>query len=171
MASVDLFILLVIAGRAAIGMVWGAVRMAAGVAAVAAGVLAARWAGPAAAALLTGGRTPTANGRLAATAAVALAAVLVVWLAGKGLRRGVRALHLGFLDRLAGGVLGAAGAVVVLAVLLGLAAMGGRPPSTPWAGRLAQAGQAWLALQKLSYSSAMPSSTPSTPTSRGQQPQ
>jgi uncharacterized membrane protein required for colicin V production len=167
----DLFILLVIVGCTVLGLVWGAVRMATGVAAVAAAVLAARWAGPAAARLLTSRVEPTSNERMATMVVVAIVAAVLVWLAGKGLSRGVRALHLGFLDRLLGGALGAAAAVAVLAALLGLAALGGRPPSSPWASRLAQAGQAWLALQKISLSSAMPSNTPSTPTSKGQQPQ
>jgi uncharacterized membrane protein required for colicin V production len=166
----DLFALLVIAGCAILGLVWGALRMATAGAAVAAAVLAGRWGGPAAARLFTGHAEPSSHERMAAVAAVALVAAALVWLAGLGLRRGVRALHLGFLDRLAGLVLGAAAAIVVLAVLLGLAALGGRPPSSPWASRLSQVGVTWLALQKLSTSSTIPSNTPRIPTSRGQQP-
>lgn len=166
----DVVILLVIAGCAILGMVWGALRMAAACAAVAAAVLASRWGGPAAARLFTGHAEPTSHERMVAVAAVAIVAALLVWLAGMGLRRGLTALHLGFLDRLAGLLLGAAAAVVVLAVLLGLAALGGRPPSSPWASRLSQAGVTWLALQKFSTSNAIPSNTPRIPTSKGQQP-
>jgi uncharacterized membrane protein required for colicin V production len=103
-------------------------------------------------------------------AAVAIVAVVLVWLAGTGLRRGVKALHLGWLDRIAGLAAGAAAALLILALLFGLAALNGRPPSSPWASRLSQAGQTFLALHKISARSAIPSSTPSTPTRSGQQP-
>jgi len=168
--AVDVVILLVIAGCAILGMVWGALRMAAACAAVTAAVLAGRWGGPAAAHLFSGHAEPTSHERMLAVAAVAILAALLVWLAGMGLRRGITALHLGFLDRIAGLVLGAAAAAVVLAALLGLAALGGHPPTSPWASRLSQAGVTWLALQKLSTSSAIPNSTPRIPTSKGQQP-
>jgi uncharacterized membrane protein required for colicin V production len=170
MTGVDLFVLFVLAGCAILGLAWGALRMATAGAAVAAAVLAGRWAGPAAARLFTGNLEPSSHERMAAVVVVAIVAAVLVWLAGMGLRRGVAALHLGFLDRAAGMALGAAAAVVLLAVLLGLAALGGHPPSSPWASRLSQAGTTWLALQKLSAKSAIPSSTPRIPTSKGQQP-
>jgi len=170
MAAVDVFVLFVLVGCAILGLAWGGLRMATAGAAVTAAVLAGRWAGPAAARFFTGHPEPSSNERLAAAAAAAIVAAVLVWLAGMGLRRGVTALHLGFLDRVAGMVLGAGAAVVLLAVLLGLAALGGRPPSSPWASRLSQAGTTWLALQKLSTKSTIPSSTPRMPTSKGQQP-
>ncbi len=165
----DLVILLVVAGCAVLGMIWGALRLATVVAAVGAGVLAGRWAGPAAADL-AGASTRSGSGRVLAIAAVALAAAILVWLAGKGLRRALKALHLGWADRVAGLLVGAAAAVVVLALLFGLAAAGGHAPSTPWAARLAEAGQTFLAVQNFSASRAIPSSTPRTPTSSGQHP-
>jgi uncharacterized membrane protein required for colicin V production len=167
---VDLFLLLVVCGCAVVGMIWGALRMATLVAAVVAAVLAGRWAGPAAAGLFAGTSEPASGERAAAVAVVAIVAAVLVWLAGTGLRRGVKALHLGWVDRIAGLAIGAAAAVLLLALLLGLSALGGRPPSSPWASRLSQAGQTFLALHRISARSAIPSSTPSTPTSSGQQP-
>jgi uncharacterized membrane protein required for colicin V production len=167
---VDLFILLVVCGCAVVGTIWGVIRMASLVAAVAAAVLAGRWAGPAAAHLLTGKPEPGSGERLVAVAAVALVAAVLVWLAGLGLRRGVRALHLAWIDRVAGLAVGAVTAVLILALLFGLAALGGHRPSSPWAARLSQVGETFLALQKISTKSAIPSSTPSTPTSSGQHP-
>ncbi|MBZ5587700.1 MAG: CvpA family protein [Acidobacteriia bacterium] len=166
----DLLIVLVVGGCAVLGMMWGAVRMATLVAAIAAGVLAGRWAGPGAAQLVGGTTAQSGSGRTLAIAAVALAAAILVWLAGKGLRRALKALHLGWVDRLAGLVAGAGAAALVLALLLGLAAMGGHGPSSPWATRLAQAGQTFLAVQSFSASKASPSKTPSIPTSSGQHP-
>ena len=151
-------------------MIWGALRMATLVAAVVAAVLAGRWAGPAAARLFAGTLEPASGERVAAVAVVAIVAAVLVWLAGIGLRRGVKALHLGWVDRIAGLAVGAAAAVLLLALLLGLATLGGHPPSSPWATKLSQAGQSILALHRMSARSAIPSSTPSTPTSSGQQP-
>ncbi len=170
MSTVDLVIVLVIGGCAVLGMLWGAVRMVTLIAAVVAGVLAAHWAGPAAAQLLAGASPQGGTGRMLATAAVSLAAVVVVWLAGNGLRRALRALHLGWVDRLAGLAAGAGAAALVLTLLLGLAAMGGHGPPSPWAARLAQAGQTFLAIQSFSASKVSPSRTPNSPTSSGQQP-
>jgi len=166
----DLVIFLVVGGCAVLGMIWGAVRMVSLIAAVAAGVLAGRWAGPPAAQLLVGASAQSGTGRMLAVAAVALVAAIMVWLAGKGLRRALKALHLGWVDRLAGLAAGAGAAALVLALLLGLAAIGGHGPSSPWAARLAQAGQTFLALQSFSASKASPSNTPSIPTSSGQHP-
>jgi len=166
----DLFIVFVVCGCAVVGALWGAIRMATLVAAVIAAVLAGRWAGPAAAHLLTSAPVPGRGEHLMAVAAVAVIAAVLVWLAGLGLRRGIKALHLGWVDRVAGLAAGAVAAVLVLALLLGMAALGGHAPSSPWAARLSQAGMTFLALQKISARSASPSSTPSTPTSSGQQP-
>ena len=140
------------------------------VAAVVAAVLAGRWAGPAAAHLLTSAPEPGRGERLIAVAAVVLLTTAVVWLAGLGLRRGVKALHLGWADRIAGLAAGGVAAVLILALLLGLAALGGHVPNSPWASRLSQAGMTFLALQRISARSASPSSTPSTPTRSGQHP-
>ncbi len=166
----DLVILLVVCGCGVLGLIAGAVRLAALVAAVVAAIAAGRWAGPPAAQFIGGG-AESGGGRMLVIAAVAVLAALLVFLAGKGLRRGINALHLGWVDRLAGLVVGAGGAALVLALLLGLAALGGHPPSSPWAARLAAAGQGFLAVQSLSASKASPSSTPSAPTSSGQHPQ
>jgi uncharacterized membrane protein required for colicin V production len=151
-------------------MIWGALRMATLVAAVVAAVLAGRWAGPAAAQLFAGTPEPAGGERVAAVAVVAIVAAVLVWLAGIGLRRGMKALHLGWVDRIAGLAVGAAAAVLLLALLLGLATLGGHPPSSPWATKLSQAGQSFLALHRISARSARPSSMPSTPTRSGQQP-
>ncbi len=168
--AMDLVVLLVVCGCAVLGLISGAVRLATLVAAVVAAIAAARWAGPAAAQLI-GGPAASGGGRMLAIAAVAVLAALLVFLAGKGLRRGIKALHLGWVDRLAGLVVGAGAAALVLALLLGLASLGGHPPSSPWAARLAATGQAFLAVQSLSASKASPSNTPSAPTSSGQHPQ
>ena len=165
----DLLVVLVMGCCAVLGAIWGAVRLATLVAAVGAGVLAGRWAGPAAA-QLAGASAQSGSGRVLAIAAVALAAAILVWLAGKGLRRALKALHLGWADRVAGLLVGAAGAAVVLALLFGLAATGGHGPASPLASRLAQVGQTFLAVQSLSASKTSPSSTPRIPTSSGQHP-
>ena len=165
----DLAIVLVVCGCAFLGAIAGAVRLTALVAAVVAAAAAGRWAGPAAAQLL-GGAAATGSGRLLVIAGVALLAAVLVFLAARGLRRGIKALHLGWVDRLAGLLVGAGAAAVILALLFGLAALGGHPPTSRWAARLAAVGQAFLAAQSLSASSARPSSTPSTATSSGQHP-
>ncbi len=165
----DAFILIVVAGCGIVGLMWGAVRMATLVAAVVAAVAAGRWAGPVAAQFV-GGAAASGGGRTLTVGAVALAAALLVFLAGKGLRRGIKALHLGWVDRIAGLVVGGAAAALILALLLGLAAAGGHLPASPRAAYLAQAGQTFLALQSFSARSASPSSTPSAPTRSGQHP-
>lgn len=164
----DVIVLLVVVGCAVAGLIWGALRMVTAVAAVAAAILAGRLVGPAAAALL-----PAMDGgheRILGTVLAAAVAVVLVLVAGRGLRRGLEALKLGWIDRVAGGVLAAGGAVAVLAVLLALAAAGGNAPSSPWALGLAGAGQAMLALHGPPASSARPSSSPPSATSKGQQP-
>lgn len=166
----DVFVFLVVCGCAVIGAIWGALRMATLAASIAAAVLAGKFAAPTAARIFTSTPEPTSGQHAFAVAAVAMITAVLVWLAGTGLRRGVKALHLGWLDRIAGLAVGAAAALLILALLFGLAALGGRPPSSPWASRLAQAGETFLALHKISARSAIPSSTPSTPTRSGQQP-
>jgi uncharacterized membrane protein required for colicin V production len=166
----DLLIVLVVCGCAVVGAIWGAIRMATLVVAAVAAVLAGRWAGPAAAHLLTSAPEPGPGAHAIAVAAAAVVAAVLVWLAGLGLRRGMKALHLGWLDRILGLAAGAVAAVLVLALLFGLAALGGHVPGSPWASRLSQAGVTFLALQRFSASNANPSSTPSMPTSKGQQP-
>ncbi len=162
-------ILVVALASALAGVFWGAVRMLSGIAAVAAAFVAGRWAGPPAAALLAGHGMSASGARLAGVAVVAVAAAVLVLVAGRGLRRGLEALHLRWLDRLGGGLLAGAAATAVMALLLGLAAAGGHVPGTPWAARLAGLGQAALGFQSSPVRSAIPSSAPSAPTSSGHQ--
>lgn len=166
----DVLILLLVCGCAAVGLFWGAVRMASYVVAAIAAFAAGRWAGPAAAELIAGGTTPSMGTEVLATAGVALIAAVVVVLAGLGLRRALAALHLSWLDRLVGLLVGGGGAALVLALLLALAAARGHQPTSLWASRLARSGQTLLSVHTLPNSSASPSSTPSTPTSSGQHP-
>jgi uncharacterized membrane protein required for colicin V production len=166
----DVVILVVVCGCAIVGLWWGVVRMAAWVLAVIAALAAGRWAGPAAADLIAGGGAPGSGTRLFATAVAALLAAVLVLLAGLGIRRALKALHLSWLDRLAGMVIGGGGAALILALLLALAASRGHQPAGVWAARLTHAGERVLGLHSLPSSSATPSSTPSTPTSSGQHP-
>jgi uncharacterized membrane protein required for colicin V production len=166
----DVVLALVIAGCALAGAFWGALRMATIVGALVAAVLAARFVGPVAAALLVGERGPDHTVRVAAIVGVGALVALLVVLAGRGLRKGIQALHLSWLDRAGGLVLGGTGAAALLAVLLALAAVGGHPPTTPWARQLATIGQAAVAAQSFSSRSTSPSSTPTAPTSKGQHP-
>jgi uncharacterized membrane protein required for colicin V production len=166
---VDVLLAVVVVGCALAGAFWGAVRMAAGLAAAVAAVAAGRFAGAPAARLLTSAPQPGAGAHLAGVALVAIVAAGVVLLAGRGLRRGLVAVHLSCLDRLAGAVLAGVLAVVVLAALLGLAAQGGYEPRGAWSARLAHTGLEGLALQR-QRSSSTPSSTPAPATSNGQHP-
>lgn len=159
----DVIIVLVAAGVALLGAFWGALRIASTVLAVVAGIVAGRWAGPPAAGLIAGLFHSAGAERIGATAVVALIAAGIVMLAGRGLRHGVESLHLGWLDRIGGMLIGAAAGLALLAALLGLAAFGGHPPTTPIASRLSQIGQAALAVQKLSMSSAPPAAAPTKP--------
>jgi uncharacterized membrane protein required for colicin V production len=166
----DAIVVIVIVGCAIVGLWWGALRMATLVAAVVAATLAARWVAPGAADLLLGG--PAEHGHITAlvTAGVALGAALLVWIAGVGLRRGMSALHLSWLDRLVGFALGGGAAAVVLAVALALAARSGHVPASPIAQWLAEAGRTAVAVQSFSASRSTPTNTPSTATRSGQQP-
>jgi len=166
----DAVILILVCGCAAVGLFWGAVRIASYVAAPLAALAAGRWAGPAAAELISGGTAPGFGAKVLSTAGVALLAAAVVLLAGLGLRRAFTALHISWIDRLVGMLLAGGGAALVMALLLGLAAAKGHPPTDVLASRLAHAGESILALHPLPNSSASPSSTPSTPTRSGQHP-
>ena len=59
--------------------------------------------------------------RIAAGVVIAVAVIVIVAIAGRILRRGARWAGLGFADRLAGGVLGAAEGTLVIVVLMLLA--------------------------------------------------
>lgn len=166
----DIVLGLVILGCALAGAWWGALRMATLVAALGAAVLGSRFAGPPAADLVAGGRSVDTVVRIAIILGVGIVVALLVFLAGRGLRKGIEALHLSWLDRLGGFLLGAAGTVLLLAALLALAALGGHPPTTRWTQRLATLGQAVLSAQSHSNRSTSPSTTPPIPTSSGQQP-
>jgi uncharacterized membrane protein required for colicin V production len=161
----DVIIVLVAAGLALLGAFWGALRIASNVLAVLAGIVVGRWAGPPAAGMIAGLFHSPAAERIAATALVALVAAGLVMLAGRGLRRGVDSLHLGWLDRGIGLLIGGAAGLALVAALLGLAAFGGHTPTTPLAGRLSEIGQAALAVEKLSLGSApvKPAATPHAP--------
>jgi uncharacterized membrane protein required for colicin V production len=166
----DVVLLLVILGCALAGAWWGALRIATALVALAASILAGRFAGPVLADLLAGGRTPDASVRVGIIVGVGIVVALLVLLAGRGLRKGVVALHLSWLDRLGGMVLAGAGALALVAVLLVLAAVGGHRVTSPLASRVTAFAQGFLAVQSLSYSNSSPSKTPTPPTSKGQQP-
>jgi uncharacterized membrane protein required for colicin V production len=166
----DIVLALVIVGCALAGAWWGALRMGTAVVAVTAAVLAGLLAGPVAADLLAGARAADHGVRVATMVGLGVIVALLVFLAGRGLRKGIQALHLSWLDRLGGLALGGAGAAALLAAILALATIGGHPPTTPWARQLATLGQAALAVQSFSNRSTNPSSTPTPPTSKGQHP-
>jgi uncharacterized membrane protein required for colicin V production len=166
---VDVAIAIVCAGCFVLGLFWGAVRMVTVALAAVAAAIAARLAGPSAAALLGGSSAPSSATRIAATILVAIVASGLVVLAGRGLRKGIEALRLSWLDRLAGGVVATALAGFALALLLGLAVEGGLTVTTPWAQGLAVFGQTFLALQSHPTRSATPSNSPPTPTMSGHQ--
>jgi membrane protein required for colicin V production len=116
---------------AALRGVWiGAVREAFSLAGLAAAIIAVRaWREPVGSWLEA--NAPVAMSGLAAQLLAALllgvGSLVAVALIGGVVGRGVRGAGLGLLDRLAGGVLGAAeGAVIVAAVTVGLAALLGR---------------------------------------------
>jgi membrane protein required for colicin V production len=69
--------------------------------------------------------------RVAAGVVIAVAVIVIVATAGRVLRKGARWVGLGFADRLAGGVLGAAeGAlVIVVLMLIGIAVVGRDHPT------------------------------------------
>ncbi|MGE5237138.1 MAG: CvpA family protein [Acidobacteriota bacterium] len=166
----DVIIGLVIAGCAIAGALWGAIRLASIALALAAAVLAGRLLGPMMTPLVASLGDFHGQQRLLATVAAALVAAAVVLIAGRGLRKGLEALHLSCLDRIAGALVGGGGAALLLAIGLAVAAGAGKVPDTPWALGLAGAGKVLLALHKSPLSNVSPSNTPPTPTSRGQHP-
>jgi uncharacterized membrane protein required for colicin V production len=166
----DAALAFIVLGCAIAGAFWGAIRLASLALAVVAAVLAGRFVGPAVAPLLASLGDFHGKERALAILGTGIVAAVVVLIAGRGLRKGLEALHLSCLDRVAGAVVGGAGAALILAIALAMAADAGRAPSTPWALGLAGAGKVMLALHKSPASSARPSSTPPTPTRRGQQP-
>ncbi|HPC81974.1 MAG TPA: CvpA family protein [Thermoanaerobaculaceae bacterium] len=166
----DIVLVILIAGCALAGLWWGALRLAAALAAAVAAVAAGRWVAPAAAAVVAGGAAPGPGLRVAAIALSALVAAVVVFVAARGLRKALEALRLGWLDRLAGMLAAGGLSAVVLGLLLALAAMGGHPASSPCAVFLSRVGQTLLAVHSLPASKTSPSSSPATPTSSGQQP-
>lgn len=166
----DIALVIIVVGCALAGLWWGALRLVAGLAAVVAAVAAGRWVAPAAAMLAGGGAPPSPGLRVGAIVVCALLAAVVVFVAARGLRKALEALRLGWLDRLAGMVAAGGLAAVVLGLLLALAAVGGRPVSSPFGTFLSSAGQTLLAVHTMPASKASPSSSPATPTSKGQQP-
>lgn len=124
-----------ILGLALLRGLWiGLVREAFSLAALAAACLAVRF-GTADAAEALAALSPWALGPLAAKvlagAALAGAALAAVTLVGRAVRRGLHAAGLSGLDRLGGGVLGAAEGALLLAVLL-LGAVALLGASHPW---------------------------------------
>lgn len=165
-----MLLVIVVVGCALAGLWWGALRMLAALAAAVAAVAAGRWVAPAAVSVVAGPTTPSPGVRIAAIVVSALVAAVVVLVAARGLRKGLEALRLGWLDRLAGMVVSGGLACLVLSLLLALAAVGGRSSTSPFATFLTAAGQTFLATHSTPVNSISPSSTPATPTSSGQQP-
>lgn len=128
--TLDVVAAAVLALAALRGLWIGAVREAFSLAGLATAVLVVRaWREPAARWLDAHGpfeMTELAAGILAALV-LGLASLVAVAVVGRVVRRGVRGAGLGLLDRLAGLLLGATeGAVVVAALVVGLAALLGR---------------------------------------------
>lgn len=161
---------LVVFGCAITGLIWGALKMATFVVAAAGGIAAARFVAPTALVLIAPAQAASPGAEVLAALAVALLTATLVLIAGRGLRRGVEFLRLGWLDRLGGAALAALGAVAVLAVLLALAERGGMPASSPWAIRLSELGQTWAGPQQARTSKPSPNKTPETATTSVQQP-
>lgn len=167
----DIAILLIIVGCALAGVVWGAVKIASVAVALTAAIIAGRFAGGPIAQLIAKGPQPDSGEHALATIGVGLVAFILVALAGRGLRRALQALHMTWLDRIAGAFVAGGGAAVTIAVLLAFASQGGWNPPTPWALALAGVGRTALSFHHIQpASSAMPSSTPPKPTSAGQHP-
>jgi uncharacterized membrane protein required for colicin V production len=124
MAPVDLLALSLLGVAVLRGLFLGLIREAFSLAAIGAACVAVRWfAGPAAAELqaATGGRVGDLAAPWIAGAGVAIAAAAAVAILGRVLRRGVRAVGLGLVDRAGGALLGAAEGSLVIGVLLVLA--------------------------------------------------
>ena len=133
-------------------------------------IVAARFVAPQAVALMMAHRDPAGHHQALAALVVGAVALVLILVAGRGLRRGVEVLRLAWLDRIAGGAMAAVAAAAVVAVMLALAASGGMTVSSPWALRLATIGRSLLALQQAPSSSATPRATPASATNNGQHP-
>ncbi len=181
----DALILVVVAGCALAGGVWGVIRLGAWIVALVVALAGGRWAGPPVASLLAGGDTPSPWLSAAGVALAAASAAGLVLLAGHGLRQGAAKAHLGCVDRLAGALAAGGVALALTAVLLALAGESGYHPASTWAQRLQQAGRGILVLPNRraveapgdrradywSRSNPAPNAMPSNATKNGQQPQ
>jgi membrane protein required for colicin V production len=133
-SAVDVATLAILAVAVLRGLLIGLIREVFSLAALAAACIAVRL-----------GTAPTADwmllhlpveigplaARVAAGVVIAVAVIVIVATAGRVLRKGARWVGLGFADRLAGGVLGAAeGAlVIVVLMLIGIAVVGRDHPT------------------------------------------
>lgn len=162
--------MVVAAGCAVLGGVWGVVRMVSTVGALVGGVLAGRIAGPPLAIWAFGPTAPLLPKVLASLVAGGLAFFLLL-LAGTGVRKLLERVHLSLVDRLLGAGLAAALALFLTAVLLALAAAGGFAAHGGLSEKLTAAGGEFLAAYRPSSNSAKPKSNPTKPTSKGQHPE
>lgn len=142
----DFFIAVVVLGCALAGGFWGAVRLSAWIVALAAAGFAGRWAGPAAASLLTSGSDPPLWARIAGVTLVAAVAAGLVLVAGRGLRHGLEKARLGCADRFVGALAAGSTALALAALLLALAGESGYSPQSRGAQRLQQVGRDALKL-------------------------
>lgn len=162
-------LLLVAAGLAILGGIWGLVRMAATAAALAGGILAGRLAGPTLAVWAFGAASGVGY-RVAASLLAGGAAFALLLLAGAGLRKLLERLHLSLVDRLLGAAVAASLSLGVSALLLAFAAGSGYTPTGRLATELTSLGQRFLAAYNPPSSNAKPSSNPAKPTRSGQHP-
>ncbi len=130
MAAVDIAVLALVAAAALRGLFLGLVRESFSLASLVAAVLAVRFGAVPGGAWLRGrwlaDWEPFAA-EVAAGAALALAVLVAGALLGRTIRRGAHAVGLGWLDRTAGGLLGAGEGALIAGVLLALmAAFAGR---------------------------------------------
>lgn len=124
MGSLDLVAATVLAIAALRGLFLGLVREAFSLASLAAAFVAARAFGASAAEVLRprlGDGLPEAALQAFGMALVGITVLIAVRLAGALVRRGVRAVGLGFVDRLGGTALGAAEGALLVALGLGIA--------------------------------------------------
>ena len=134
LGAVDMAVAVVLAIAVLRGLWKGMILMAFSLAALAAACIAIRF-GTAPFAIWLAGTTgwelSPLPGQILAGAVLGIGTLVVVRLVGRGLRRGVRAVGLGFADRLGGGALGAAqGALLVaLAMLVASVTLGTDHPA------------------------------------------
>lgn len=124
MGSLDLAVAIVLAVAALRGFLLGLVREAFSLAGLGAAFVAARAFGPGAAdalGLRLGDDLPDEALAALGMAVVGVAVLIAVRVAGAIVRRGVRAVGLGFVDRLGGAALGAAEGALLAALGLGIA--------------------------------------------------